>query len=129
MPKTDKQALTDGMLVQSVMAGKREAFGVLVERYRGMLYGYLNRRVSCFADVEDLVQESFMKAFFKLEQFDQERHFGLWLKGICRNSSYRFFARGKRGVDTICLEDAGEIEDKSVQNGERDNVLVIPLRY
>ena len=93
MLKTDEGMIADRTLVESVADGDIEAFQVLAERYQGMLYRYVGRKISCFADVEDLVQESFIRAFFNLQSFDTDRNFGLWIRAICRNTTYHFLSK------------------------------------
>ena len=88
--------MTDRELVQTTMTGDQDAFGTLVERYRGMLCTFVAQRTGCFLDVEDIVQESFVRAFVKLRLFDVNRDFGSWMRGICRNALYQLYHRKKR---------------------------------
>src|SRR5882672_10516972 len=68
-----------------VLAGPREGFGLLFERYSGLLYGYCARRIG--ADLaEDLVAETFLTAFERRDRFDPAApNARAWLFGIATN--------------------------------------------
>jgi len=68
-----------------VLAGPREGFGQLFERYSAVLYGYCARRVG--ADLaEDLVAETFLTAFERRDRFDPAAPTARpWLFGIVTN--------------------------------------------
>ena len=94
-----------------------------------MLYRYVGRKISCFADVEDLVQESFVRAFFNLQSFDTDRNFGLWIRAICRNTTYRFLSKGRRACVVLCAEDPSWIENEPSEQEQKENTLLKPLRH
>jgi len=54
---------TDSSLVKRSVAGDRDAFGVLVDRYVALVHGVVLEKVRCSDDVEDLVQETFTRAY------------------------------------------------------------------
>ncbi|MBN2430666.1 MAG: sigma-70 family RNA polymerase sigma factor [Acidobacteria bacterium] len=76
-PITD--CLTDEALALAAQAGNRAAFTQLVERYSSRLYCFLRQKVRNNQDAEDLVQETFMRAFQKIRLYDSRWRFSTWL--------------------------------------------------
>lgn len=77
-------------LIIAAIAGDREAFGGLVRLHQARLRALVALSLSERDDVLDVVQESFVDAWRGLEQFDQAREFGPWLRTICRNRTLKF---------------------------------------
>ena len=74
--------MDDAEAVERVRAGDVEAYRVLVERHwRGVL-AVLRQRLGNSADVEDLLQETFVRAYERLGQLREPRKFRLWLLRI-----------------------------------------------
>ena len=87
MVKGPESPQSDAALVQQVLGGDRAAFGPLVSRYQGRLFGYLERRVGSASEAADLVQETFVKAFRNLGSYDRNRPFAPWIYRIARNNA------------------------------------------
>jgi RNA polymerase sigma-70 factor (ECF subfamily) len=82
----------DNTLVRACRAGQTEAFGVLVQRYQDRLYPTLLRLVGSAEDAEDVLQDTFVRAFEKIDQFHGESSFYTWVYRIGVNlalSGYR----------------------------------------
>jgi RNA polymerase sigma-70 factor (ECF subfamily) len=71
-------------LVSAAQEGDRAAFGHLYERYARMVHGVLLAKVPV-DDVDDLVQDVFMKALRRLSSLRETGKFGAWLAAIARN--------------------------------------------
>jgi RNA polymerase sigma-70 factor, ECF subfamily len=84
--------LDDHSLVQECRAGQTEAFGTLVARYQERLYPTILRLIGSAEDAEDILQDTFVRAFEKLDQFHGESSFYTWIYRIAVNlalSGYR----------------------------------------
>ena len=79
--------MTDEELVRSVLAGDRERFGELVERYQGRLVNYLYRMVRDLDDAHDLAQEVFVRVYQALDRFDPQYRFSTWLFRVAQNAA------------------------------------------
>jgi RNA polymerase sigma-70 factor, ECF subfamily len=75
----------DHSLVQACRMGQTEAFGALVRRYQQRLYPTVLRLVGCAEDAEDILQDAFIRAFEKLDQFHGESSFYTWVYRIAVN--------------------------------------------
>ena len=75
----------DVSLVNACRAGQTEAFGVLVSRYQDRLYPTILRLVGSPEDAQDVLQDAFIRAFEKLDQFHGESSFYTWIYRIAVN--------------------------------------------
>ena len=78
---------SDATAVAQVRAGNYDAFGVLVERHSRNLFRLAFRMTGNEQDAEDIVQETFMKAYRQLAKFDGRASFSTWLYRIAANGS------------------------------------------
>lgn len=102
----------DQVLVERVQAGDKEAFGLLVIKYQHKVANLVSRYIKNDADVPDVSQEAFIKAYRALPNFRGESAFYTWLYRIAVNSAKNYMvARGRKPPGTdIDVEDA-EIYD------------------
>lgn len=77
--------LTDEEIAVKVQKGDTESFGVLVERYGQKMSRYGRKFLSDGRDIEDLVQEIFVKAYRNIQSFDASMKFSPWLYRIAHN--------------------------------------------
>ncbi|MCC6660093.1 MAG: sigma-70 family RNA polymerase sigma factor [Phycisphaerales bacterium] len=78
-------------LARRVQRGSSACFAALVGRFERRLYNFLLRRVPTAADAEDLTQETFVRAWRRIETYDPRRTFSTWLFTIAARlaSSHR----------------------------------------
>jgi RNA polymerase sigma-70 factor (ECF subfamily) len=79
--------LTDNEIVSLVMEGDRKAFSTLVKRHQKPLLRVAYRFVKDLDAAEDVVQESFIKAYERLSSFEARSTFKSWLFQICVNTA------------------------------------------
>jgi RNA polymerase sigma-70 factor (ECF subfamily) len=100
----------DSPLVRAARAGDRVAFGHLYDRYARLVHGILLTRVP-LSEVDDLVQDVFLRALPRLHTLRELNRFGAWLAAIARNCANDYH---RHGVAEVGLDD--EVEEK-VQPG------------
>ena len=110
----------DTEAVRRVLAGDREAFGVLVARYGRRLHDLARRMLCDASEADDAVQQAFLNAFRALDRFDPRRPFRHWLlritTNLCRN---RLAARRHRPVPTgVGVEDDGIAREPAARGDE-----------
>jgi RNA polymerase sigma-70 factor (ECF subfamily) len=88
----------DARLVEEVRHGDHAAFGVLVNRYENRLMSVLLRFVRDRELARDLAQETFLRVYERLDQFDPSRRFGPWLFRIGVNLALDYLRKRKRRV-------------------------------
>jgi RNA polymerase sigma-70 factor (ECF subfamily) len=101
--------LTDLAVVTKARLGDADAFRVLVERHSRPLFRLAYRMTGNQHDAEDVVQESFLRAWRQLGRFDERASFGTWLYRIATNCSLDLLrARSRRRErQELPLEDGG----------------------
>lgn len=90
MEITDYNAFDDRMLTQMVVEGDSRAFDNLFTRHRDAIYAMLVKRTGNTDDVEDLMQEAFMKAFLNIGRYNPDYDFGAWICTIAKNTFVDF---------------------------------------
>jgi RNA polymerase sigma-70 factor (ECF subfamily) len=78
---------TDAATVALARDGDSEAFRALVERHSRAVYRLAYRMTGSPADAEDVVQETFLRAYKQLARFESRANFGTWLHRIAVNCS------------------------------------------
>jgi RNA polymerase sigma-70 factor (ECF subfamily) len=84
------------MALERAQDGDREAFRMLVERYSHEMFRLAFRMTGNEADAEDVVQETFLRAFRRLGRFDSRARFSSWLYAIASNYAIDLLRRRKR---------------------------------
>ena len=92
---------TDKHLVDRAREGDLHAFDQIVIRHQGMISRCLFRFCPHQADLEDLVQDTFIKAFRKLHLWKPTAPFENWLRRIAYNTGHDYFRRCKRTPVTL----------------------------
>lgn len=98
-------------LIVRSLSQDADAYGQLVERYKTALYHH------CFAIVrdedvaEDIAQDTFIAAYYKLQSFDQSRRFSTWLFKIATNNALNSIKKSKKSTP-ITSELIATIVDK-----------------
>ena len=104
----------DQELVERAQKGDKRAFELLVMKYQRKLARLLSRMVRDPAEIEDITQESFIKAYRALPQFRGDSAFYTWLYRIAVNTAKNYLvARGRRAPTTteFNAEEAEGFED------------------
>ena len=86
----------DAGLVERTLAGDQGAFEALVGKYQVRLFGLARQYTRNAAEVEDLVQDTFLKAYSKLGTYRAESAFSTWLLRIAVNTALDFRKRLSR---------------------------------
>jgi RNA polymerase sigma-70 factor, ECF subfamily len=79
---------SDDQALARARAGDREGFRLLVERHGRGLFRLAQRMTGNEADAEDVVQEAFLRAYRRLDQFEDRSQVGSWLFRIAANCAY-----------------------------------------
>jgi len=88
----------DQQLIQQVLAGRVESFGLLVQRYQDRLFNGMVPILRSEPEAEDIVQEAFVLAFTKLDSFQGNSAFFTWLYRIAYNLAISRLRRRRGGV-------------------------------
>ncbi|MBV7314235.1 RNA polymerase sigma factor RpoE [Shewanella sp. NIFS-20-20] len=104
--------LTDQQLVELVQKGDKSAFNLLVQKYQGKVVNLISRYVRNQADVADVAQETFIKAYRALANFRGESAFYTWLYRIAVNTAKNYLvSQGRRAPANDVDVDEAEFYD------------------
>jgi RNA polymerase sigma-70 factor (ECF subfamily) len=81
MPQSEEITLS------KVRGGDRDAFRALVDQHARTVFRLAYRMTGNETDAEDMVQETFLRAWKQIDKFDGRATFGTWLHRICTNCS------------------------------------------
>jgi RNA polymerase sigma-70 factor, ECF subfamily len=107
---TNRMPHTDAATVALARDGNSDAFRELVERHSRAVFHLAHRMTGNASDAEDVVQETFLKAYRQLGRFESRANFGTWLHRIAVNCSIdliRSRPHRESGHDLADLEGMG----------------------
>lgn len=117
---TTNERECDQLLVERVKTGDRQAFDLLVNKYQRRLMRLVSRLVHDNAEAEDVVQETFIKAYRALRHFRGESAFYTWLYRIGVNTAKNFLVTQGRRAPTSTELDVEKAEDFDDANNLRE---------
>ena len=125
------------MLVSAAKNGNQRAFELLVERHQQRMLAFARRYTRVREDAEDVVQQTFQKAFIHLNRFQGKSSFSTWLTRIAINEALMLMRRSHalreipvndstdQGVAASAMEipDEGPDPETSYMRREREQIL------
>jgi RNA polymerase sigma-70 factor (ECF subfamily) len=112
--------LTDDEVVSRVLAGETELFEVLMRRHNQRVFRAARAIVRDDAEAEDVMQESYTRAFAQLAQFQGRAQWSTWLTRIAVNEALGRLRRNGRFVNT----DIDDMEETSMDESARGGSAV-----
>lgn len=103
----------DDKLVAAAVEGDENAYAQLVDKYKRALFFHIAKMVREREQIEDLVQESFMKAFGNLKSYNTDYAFSTWLYRIATNHSIDYLR--KRKLQTLSIDDSRKTKDGELE--------------
>jgi len=134
-------------LIEEVKQGKEYAFKVLMERYQPGIYKMIYQIIKNREETEDIVQETFIKAFNSINSYNNKYAFSTWLYKIAYNHSIDTIRKRKLKTFSIDkpikfqkgeikqeIRDESFIPDKEIMNRESINNILkqiesLPEKY
>jgi RNA polymerase sigma factor (sigma-70 family) len=103
------KALEDFRLIDMAVGGDDKAYAKLLQRYKRPVYHVILKMVRNVDDAEDLMMESFSKAFRSLHKFKKDFTFSTWLFRIATNNTIDFIRKKK--LNTLSIENTYTDDD------------------
>jgi RNA polymerase sigma-70 factor (ECF subfamily) len=107
----------DYQTIQDALRGDNRAYRRLMDKYHDAIFSFIFRMVHDRAQVEDLTQEAFIKAFASLKNFNEEFAFSTWLYKIATNNCIDYIRKRKLQMYSI---------DKPVESRDSEYVFELP---
>jgi RNA polymerase sigma-70 factor (ECF subfamily) len=118
--------LTDEEIALRVQHGETHWFAFIVERYEAKMVRYARKFIFGADDLEDLVQEVFIKAYTNIQSFDSKRKFSPWLYRIAHNEFLN--AIRKKGREKITFFESDTLFPHPIYEEERPEAEIAELK-
>src|SRR6266496_646428 len=129
------ESMSDVELVELVLAGDQNAFAVLVERYKDAVQNLSYRMLSNTTEAEDVMQETFVRAYTQLATYKSVHKFSTWLLSIASHLAIdqlrrrRFLALPLEDVPFLeWMADLGTGPEQSALQGEQQDEIQMYLQ-
>ncbi len=94
----------DEQLVEAALAGNDDAFAELASRHKSRVFGIASRFAQNAAELDDICQEVFVQAYFKLRQYRRDSPFEHWLLRITTHKCYDHLRKRRRAAPSISVD-------------------------
>jgi len=115
MEHRNTEIAQEGEWIRRSQNGHPEAFGQLAERYQRRIFALVYHLIRRPAEVEDMVQEIFIKAFAAVRSYSFQASFGTWLSRIAINHCYDYLRR-QRASRVTYYADMPEERQRQLEN-------------
>ena len=92
----DVSQQNDEEIVHLIQSGKVEFFSILIDRYGGRIKRYSRKFLSDSEDINDVLQDIFIKAYINIQSFDTKRKFSSWFYRIAHNELVNALKKRKK---------------------------------
>src|SRR5512145_2257871 len=113
----DPTTLDDAQLVRQILRGKRELFGILLERYQKPIFNFIYRFYGNYDLSQELTQETFLRAYQFLRSYDTSRKFSTWLYTVAKNLCLDELKKQKSARE-VPLDDAIQVVEAAGTEGD-----------
>ena len=115
----------DAILVADALANGPEAFGPIVEKYKGAVFAVALVRLRNFHDAEDLTQSTFLDAFERLDRLNDPNRLGAWLRSLAIHRCLNFLRQKKKTEEVLQRAAVEHVLPQDQMNGAavREQVL------
>ena len=124
------EAKTDQFYIERVLQGDSNAFAFLINRYKDMVFTLALKIVKSREDAEEVAQDSFLKAYQKLDGFKGQSKFSTWLYTIVYRSALTKVRKKKletTDIDSYVLDNHKDGQDfpqlEAIKNGEQQKYV------
>jgi RNA polymerase sigma-70 factor (ECF subfamily) len=124
--------LSDLEIIESINRGNAADFTLIVDRYKDKAFSLLKRMLKNEMDAEEVLQDSFLKAYNSLKNFRQDAKFSTWFYKIVYNSALTTIASKKRKIeqDMTSIDnefDLGRYDDEIYSTAENARHYLLKL--
>lgn len=117
--------INDSKILRLILTDNNEAgFKLLVESYQERLYWHIRRMVTFHDDANDVLQDTFIKAYKGIHGFKQESGLYTWLYRIATNESLSFLKKNKKHMHKTEINDLVALEEKLTADSHFDEQAI-----
>lgn len=124
MPQVE---LTDEQIVVQVRESNKELYGEIIRRYQTKLSHYLRKFIHDHDELEDVLQDVFIKTYRNLYDFNAEKRFSPWIYRIAHNEAVNHLKKYRK--ESISLDDVEwEIIDEKINEKEKIDSKILKAK-
>jgi len=106
----------DQLLIDAILAGETQSFGVLVERYKDLVFTLAIRMVKHREEAEEVSQDTFIKVFRSLNKFKGDSKFSTWIYKVAYNTCLDRLKKHKREQHVVAIDEYTEHQVMTIDN-------------
>ncbi len=125
-----KMTTNDQIIINQVIEGNTNAFAVLVERYKDLVFTLALRMLKNREEAEEVAQDTFVKAFRKIENFKGESKFSTWIYRVAYNTCLDRIKKNKKylndvEIDAFTAHQVVALDNvlETIENRERNQII------
>ena len=106
----------DQVYIDKVLNGDANAFAVLVDRYKDLVYTLVFRMMKHKEEAEEVAQDTFVKVYKSLHKFKGQSKFSTWIYRVAYNTCLDRIKKNKRQQYTVTIDEYTEHQVKTLDN-------------
>ena len=106
----------DQVYIDKILNGDANAFAVLVDRYKDLVYTLAIRMMKHREEAEEVAQDTFIKVFNSLSRFKGDSKFSTWIYRVAYNACLDRLKKNKRQQGTVAIDEYTEHQVKTIDN-------------
>jgi RNA polymerase sigma-70 factor (ECF subfamily) len=106
----------DQLYINRILDGDTNAFAVLIDRYKDLVYTLAMRMMKNREEAEEVAQDAFIKAYKSLDKFKGESKFSTWIYRVTYNTCLDRLKKNKRTQNTVTIDEYTEHQVKTIDN-------------
>lgn len=116
--------LQDEDIIRLVLNGHGEAYSILVDRYKNMIYDMCYKYTYDYNEAQDLSQDIFLKVYRKLDTFKNSSSFSTWLYRIGINTCIDWTRKNKKVKNVMYIDEDEYVERLPSRGPEPEDVVL-----
>ena len=106
----------DQVYINRIIDGDTNAFSVLVDRYKDLVFTLAIRMMKNREEAEEVAQDTFIKMYKSLSKFKGDSKFSTWVYRVAYNTCLDRIKKNKRKQNTVAIDEYTEHEVKTIDN-------------
>jgi RNA polymerase sigma-70 factor (ECF subfamily) len=107
---------SDRVYIDRILNGDSNAFSILVDRYKDLVYTLAIRMMKHKEEAEEVAQDTFIKVFSSLNKFKGDSKFSTWIYKVAYNTCLDRLKKNKRKQGTVAIDEYTEHQVKTIDN-------------
>ena len=113
---TFKMTIDDQHYINLIINGDTNAFAILVDRYKDLVYTLALRMMKNREEAEEVSQDTFIKAYKSINRFKGDSKFSTWIYRIAYNTSLDRLKKNKKHFNDVPIDEYTEHQVKTIDN-------------